>query len=327
MQKVNIAYFNLFLLLIISVKGVGQFAPPPGNEGSTAIHADSSVIKKWANEIEVQRGFLNVTDTSLGKASHGEPVNATGEADDRVVSLGDDGTATYVPETPLANGEGFDFAIYENSFSDDFLELAFVEVSSDGEHFVRFPAVSLTQTETQVGSFETIDPQKVHNLAGKYRVYYGTPFDLSDLADSAALDLNHITHIRIRDVVGTLDESFATYDSEGNMVNDPWPTEFPSGGFDLDAVAVLNDVNSINAVAQNKTQPAVYPNPVTNRLTVEARDYPCSVSLLTLQGQRLKKLAMDDVRLTLDMSDLTPGAYLLKVTGEKINFVKRIIKR
>lgn len=327
MQKANMAYFNLFLLLIISVKGVGQFAPPPGNEGSTAIHADSSIIKKWANEVEVQRGFLNATDTSLGKASHGAPVNATGEADDRVVSLGDGGTATYVPETPLANGEGFDFAVYENSFSDDFLELAFVEVSSDGEHFVRFPAVSLTQTETQVGSFETIDPQNIHNFAGKYRVYYGTPFDLSELADSSALDLNHITHVRIRDAVGALYETAATYDSEGNIVNDPWPTEFPSGGFDLDAMAVLNDVNSINAVPQNETRTAVYPNPVTNRLTVELRAYPCSVSLLTLQGQRIKKLAMDDVRLTLDMSDLTPGAYLLKVTGEKINFVKRIIKK
>ncbi|MCF8231289.1 MAG: T9SS type A sorting domain-containing protein [Bacteroidales bacterium] len=327
MKKAIIAYFNLFLLLIISVTGVGQYAPPPGNEGSTAIHADSSVIKRWAAELQVQRGFLNITDTSLGKATYGEPGNATGKADGQVVSLGDGGTATYHLEIPVANGQGFDFAIYENSFSEEFLELAFVEVSSDGQHFVRFPAVSLTQTETQIGSFGTLDPQQVHNFAGKYKVFYGTPFDLSVLTDSSALDLSHITHVRIRDAVGTLDETAATYDSEGNIVNDPWPTQFPSGGFDLDAMAVINDVNSINSVEHQEIQATVYPNPVADHLSVETRAYPCSVEIITLSGQRMKKLAMEDSRLTIDMSALTPGAYLLKMTGHKINCVKRLLKR
>ena len=48
--------------------------------------------------------------------------------------------------------------------------------------------------------------------------------------------------MRIVDVVGTTNAVFATHDSLGNIVNDPYPTVFASGGFDLDGVAALNVV-------------------------------------------------------------------------------------
>ena len=41
------------------------------------------------------------------------------------------------------------------------------------------------------------------------------------------------------DVVGSIDPMYGTRDSLGNLINDPWPTPFATGGFDLDAVAVL----------------------------------------------------------------------------------------
>jgi hypothetical protein len=51
---------------------------------------------------------------------------------------------------------GYDFAIFENGFpfgsGSFYLELAFVEVSSDGKHFVRFNAISNTDTTQQIDS-------------------------------------------------------------------------------------------------------------------------------------------------------------------------------
>jgi hypothetical protein len=44
------------------------------------------------------------------------------------------------------------------------------------------------------------------------------------------------------DVVGSITPAYATYDSQGNMVNDPWPTPYSSSGFDLDAVGVINQL-------------------------------------------------------------------------------------
>jgi hypothetical protein len=37
------------------------------------------------------------------------------------------------------------------------------------------------------------------------------------------------------------ENNYASYDSQGHQINDPWPTNFPTGGFDLDAVGVINE--------------------------------------------------------------------------------------
>lgn len=226
----------------------GPFPPAAGQPGSTAIHKDAAAFKTWASGAQIVRGFVNISDTSVyvngsNRASFGLFSNAIGQAQGsstEIVSLGDGGAATLTFDRPIVNGPGFDFAVFENSFSDNFLELAFVEVSSDGQRFVRFPAVSLTQTQSQIGAFDPIEPTNLHNLAGKYRQGFGTPFDLSDLADSTGIDLNNIRFVRIVDAVGSINPAFATYDAQGNKVNDPFPTPFASGGFDLDAVGIIN---------------------------------------------------------------------------------------
>ena len=96
--------------------------------------------------------------------------------------------------------------MFENGFADNFLELAFVEVSSNGIDFVRFPDESLTQTTTQVGSFGSLDPTNIDGLAGKYRVGFGTPFDLATAGRRSRrrVDVNDI-QLRPRvDVVGSI---------------------------------------------------------------------------------------------------------------------------
>jgi len=81
------------------------------------------------------------------QASFGDESEALGVAEGNsvdVLSLGDMGQATLTFDVEIEDGEGWDFAVFENSLDDTFLELAFVEVSSDGEDFYLFPAVSLT---------------------------------------------------------------------------------------------------------------------------------------------------------------------------------------
>ena len=144
---------------------------------------------------------------------------------------------------PITDGPGYDFAVFENGLSDTFLELGFVEVSSDGNNFFRFPSVSLTPTATQVGSFGVLDPTNLNDLAGKYRVGFGTPFDLQELSGvSPLLDIHDVKFVKIVDVVGSINPLYATLDSVNNPVNDPYPTAFASGGFDLDGVGVINQV-------------------------------------------------------------------------------------
>lgn len=251
-------------LLLNAILGSGQLSVGQ-------VHRDSSLIISWAGTCVVDRGYIHAGDTTLtdnysNRPTTGVAKDATGVADGRVVSLGDGGVATYTLDQPLNNSSGPDFAVFENGFRELtppylwFLELAFVEVSSDGVRFVRFPAISETQTETQVGTFGQLDTTAVTHLAGKYPVFYGTPFDLAVLSDSADLDIQHITHIRIVDVVGSLDPKLASYDAAGRAINDPFPTPFRTGGFDLDALAILAG-NTANVWAESNPAPdlEVYP--------------------------------------------------------------------
>lgn len=220
----------------------GPYAPAVGQEGTTAIHKDSEQFVSWATGIQLTRGYTDISNP-VAFASHGYPALGIHKAEGgsmEVVSFGDGGEAILTFDRPIVNGDGYDFAVFENSFDDSFLELAFVEVSSDGVNFFRFPCVSLTSETEQVGGFGKVDPTNIHNFAGKYRQGYGTPFDLEDVAHNEGLDVNNIRFVKLIDVIGCIDDEYATYDSEGHKVNDPWPTDFHSGGFDLDGVGVIN---------------------------------------------------------------------------------------
>jgi hypothetical protein len=232
----------------------GPYAPAAGQSGSTAIPNNSLLIVEWASGFDdLVRGPLDIANPGGGLATFGTGSEAVGFADGNsthVVSLGDGGQITLTFARPITDGPGFDFAVFENGFADAFLELAFVEVSSNGSDYIRFPAVSLTQTGTQVGSFGALDPTNLDNLAGKYRGGFGTPFDLDQLAGlSPLVDVDHINYVRILDVVGSINPVFGQQDSLGNLVNEPYPTAFASGGFDLDGVAVMNRVPEPGSIA------------------------------------------------------------------------------
>jgi len=281
--------------------------------GSTAIHRDSNVFVNWAEKVEIQRGYVNISDKSLGYVDYGEADYSLGKPDGKVVSLGDSGIAIISLTAPLINGDSWDFAIFENGFSDEFLELAFVEVSSDGENYFRFPCVSLTDTANQVGTFGTLDARKLHNFAGKYKVNYGTPFDIDSLDDNDLLEKNNIRFIKIIDVIGSLNPEYATYDSQGNKINDPFPTPFNSGGFDLDAVGIIHQksIDKNNNTELNDL--VIYPNPVHNDLhfTTEVNNIE-RIEILDINGYN-KTLFYDNEKSVFDVSFLSSGIYFIKI--------------
>lgn len=286
-----------------------SYAPAPGNAGSTAIHKDSSIIVNWATGIDLRRGYLDISVPSMGDVSYGVASDALGPADgSTVVSLGDSGVATLTFDVPIINGTGPDFAIFENGFTDDYMEFAFVEVSSDGVTFVRFPSHSEVQSVSQIDNFSFSDCRMVHNLAGKYRTMYGTPFDLEEISGSPGLDVNAITHIRLIDVVGSIDPLYGSVDSFGNLINDPYPTSFESGGFDLDGVAVIHE--HTNSLKESGLNVRLYPNPSTTSFTLELSSGEHKVELLTSDGRHIDQWSQSSLQ-EYDVSKLNNGMYLI----------------
>ncbi len=177
---------------------------------------------------------------------------------------------------PIRQGDGYEFVVFENAFISSanteagslagqmFAELAYVEVSSNGVDFVRFPSVSLTPE--LVGRYGTIEISNVYNLAGKHPnangICTGTPFDLKEVADdpdvvSGLVDISDIKYVRIVDVPGSGDfndaamlhidsDTWPVWDlfADNHPIYDAWDASTapdPSGGFDLEAVGVLRE--------------------------------------------------------------------------------------
>ena len=240
----------------------GDGIAPTGGEGFT--NYINPVFKGWAT------GTLNYLPSAAINSPFDDPTRAQGQAHDpannHVVSLGDltaeqiaagvsPGEITLTFDNAIKNGAGADFAVFENSFISSwgdgtgytFAELGYVDVSTDGINFVRFDSHSLVTDPFPIDQpYGCIDSTDVYNLAGKhvnnYGDSWGTPFDLDTLLDNdlvlaGLVDIDEINYVKIVDIPGTGD----FLDSYGNGIEDAWLT-WGTGGFDLDAIGVINAV-------------------------------------------------------------------------------------
>jgi hypothetical protein len=303
-----------------------------------SIHKDSPQIFTWADSCLVYRGYINIADTTMtdqgsNRASAGNAINATGKADNVTVSLGDSGVAVLFFNVPIVNGPGADFAVFENGFKvaeNHFFELAFVEVSSDNVNYFRFPAVSDTDTLTQIQGFGYLSPNNLKNLAGKDLANYGTLFDLDELDSIVGLDVNYITSMRIVDVIGNIDKTYASIDSRGFVINDPWPTPFYTGGFDLDAVAVIHNADRPDVIIDlsvNDFKLIIYPNPCAETLMIKGHHLFVNAVYMVydLKGTLLLSGKLDSD--LINVHHLTKGVYMLKVLDERAVYMSKFVKK
>ena len=318
-------FFRFIGILFISFSSLAQNYPPQaGQEGSTAIHKDDPSFVAWATGITLVRGMKNISSPANGFVTGGEPSYALGSPTGEVVSLGDAGYAILTFAKPIVNRPGFDFAVFENG-STAYLELATVEVSSDGINFFKFPTHSTTQTTVQIGTFNTPYAENLHNIAGKYTANYGTPFDLDDIPNAKLLDKENIGFVKVIDVVGSIDPAYGTYDSYGNLINDSYPTPFPTGGFDLQAVGVIHQATaSSNHFLDQIIE--VYPNPFQEKIFFSNEEaLSLQITIYDAYGKQL--MTQKTNQNTLHTEALSSGIYFIEFQYEDMKMVKKMIKK
>lgn len=307
-----------------------QFAPAADMIGTTAISKDSAVFVEWANACDIYFGYKDIAQPDSGYTSVGTSNSAIGQAGQNgLVSLGDGGIAILTFQNQIYNGPGFDFAVFENGFYTAsplaFLEFAFVEVSSDGNNFFRFPVTSNIQDTSQI-PMTGVDCSLVNNLAGKYVFGFGTPFDLEELKNEIGLDVNHITHVRLIDVVGSINNQYATHDQYGHKINDPYPTPFPSSGFDLDAVGVINQVSpsSIEEFQVSSFKFQIFPNPSSNdnvTLKVDEELEGAKLKVFDVTGRILNEEKIQSQYSILNTQYYSKGIYFLSIGNQTTKLI------
>lgn len=229
------------LLTPTAFAGIVVYSGPTDTEHSIdpAIKANDPRFVEWANYIDSERTFFAPRGSQVINQSGG--YNSLGDLTTEEISAGDSpGYLTVRFPTGIGNGSGADFAVFENGFEFGpagrglFAEYAYVEVSTNGNDFARFPSISFNEGPLSGSrAFGSYDSTGVYNLAGKHAVGYGTPFDLGELNDDplvagGLLDLNNIQYVRLSDIPG----SGAFVDSLGNPIYDNWLST-GSGGFDF----------------------------------------------------------------------------------------------
>lgn len=238
-----------------SIASAGIYSGPSDTAHAIdpAIPSSSPLFTEWANAIDASRTYFaprgSTTITSTG-------VNSLGDLDAAQIANGDSpGFLTVTFPRGVRNSSGPDFAVFENGFAFGtpnglFAEFAYVEVSSNGTHFARFPSISTNVAPVQgSGAFAGFDVSNVYNLAGKHASGFGTPFDLSQLSSDplvlgGQVNLANIQFVKLVDIPG----NGAFKDSLGNGILDNWPTT-GSGGFDFQLPAGKG-VGVINAVPE-----------------------------------------------------------------------------
>ncbi len=213
------------LLSTTTALALGIAAPAP-------VHAQSFVaaVVDFVPGTGAGYGQDRLPDIVLGPPRGGGPIE--GSAD--VLSLGNGGRIVLEFAPPICDGPGADFTIFENAFAigDEFgpifAEVGIVEVSRDNLDYTMFPydaedfsgLAGITPVFAHPGNnLDPLDP----NESG------GDPFDLADLG------IDRVRFVRITD--------------PGAAIADPGNRIPPgtSGGFDLDAIAVLHECSSAAA--------------------------------------------------------------------------------
>ncbi len=311
---------------------VAQFAPAVGQLGCSAIYKDSSAIQSWADSCKVYRGWKDIANKNLGKVSFGKDSAGIGSVNisNGVVSLGDSGVVICYFKDAISNGIGEDFAVFENSFDGLFLELAFVEVSTDGLHYARFPAQSKTDTTLQIDGFGQIIATKIHNFAGKYKVDYGTPFDLEEIQNDSFINKDSIHYVKLIDVVGSIQNNYCSKDKDHNKINDPYPTPFISGGFDLDAIGVIHQKSFVNLDKKNSSHKKIvaFPTICNHEITITGlkKYYTNTLTIRSIENRIIEKIKTEEENIQLNVAELSKGMYIFEINNTERIFYIKIIK-
>lgn len=102
-----------------------------------------------------------------------------------------------------------------------------------------------------------------------------------------------------------------------------------SGGFSTTSSSICKEELSsfLSVPVTNKTQVSVYPNPVSDELTINGCVPNTQVMITDISGRKVKEIIADNAWTNIEVADLPGGVYFLSVTSEAGIFTQKIVKQ
>ena len=125
--------------------------------------------------------------------------------------------------------------------------------------------------------------------------------------------------------MGSINSSIGSVDSDGNIINDPFPTEFESGGFDLDAVGVINENKFVGLHHLPILNLNIYPNPAQLEFKINNTQTGL-IEIISLNGTVLYSNQLEPNE-TIDLTKFKSGVYIVKFSNQTGIATKKLSKK
>ena len=170
---------------------------------------------------------------------------------------------------------------------------------------------TVTSDRTLVANFEmpmveitaTVDPEEAASISGTGTYEYGSTVTLT-------LNRNE-------------DWAFQNWTEDGEVVSEELSYTFIATA-SRNLVAHFMYTEGVGE--QSASQTLVYPNPVNDKLTVEAKEAINNVEIYNLMGALVYSHKDNTNKVEIHTADLPSGIYFIRLTGNKISETRRFVK-
>jgi len=106
-------------------------------------------------------------------------------------------------------------------------------------------------------------------------------------------------------------------------------TDTITGCSDTASVPVQVIVTGINDQPRINNGPVIYPNPASEKVSIEVQDIGDNMhlSILTLGGQELMRMKIKQLKMQLDVGTLPGGIYIVRIAGDKNVLYGKLLKK
>jgi len=212
-------------------------------------------------------------------------------------------------------------------------EQEFIEITNTGAVQVNLTGVYLRElgVSYQFPANATISSgQKIH-IASNPEVFEAK-YGVAAFGQFQRNLSNSSQNLVLADGFGNIIDAVEYSDSE------PWPDADGSGSYLMlidessdnslaESWMAYEDINlTVKDIAADATRVVMYPNPVSNILTIHAADSIKGIEIYDICGKLLQSATADDVTVKADLSGYATGIYLVKVTGDKGSVMQKVVK-
>jgi hypothetical protein len=92
------------------------------------------------------------------------------------------------------------------------------------------------------------------------------------------------------------------------------------------AIKVTKEVSGIDDLTGYSDEFQVYPNPFSNRITIEASEQINFIEIINLQGKVIENISINNNKAEIDLSELNKGLYIIRAQTANNTYTNQVIK-